>query len=175
MSEPISHSYAATAPRPGRWPLTNACSSFWTGPCGIHALAFCILGFRAPVELRDWDLACPPPLPQPSISIIACGITWKICARKLDPVRAAEDIRWMGVRGHYRGMNQIHWNGEGWTDGRIDRGMEWLVDWLMDQHMDGWMDKQSLDILGFAASYLTCVQFLNSLMMQPTTEHVRLI
>lgn len=47
VSRPIPHSYTATMLCPGRWPLTNMCSSFWTsvGLAPVASiLACCIPG-----------------------------------------------------------------------------------------------------------------------------------
>lgn len=74
-------------PRPGRWPLTNMCSSFWTS-VGLGPVAFAAsLTLRLQSSSMAGDLACPLSLPQPSISIITCKIALN------DPPKKKKKIR----------------------------------------------------------------------------------
>lgn len=125
--------------RPGRWPLTNMCSSVWTS-VGLASVAYilaCFIpGSQAPLQLHGWDLDCLPSLPQPSISIITCKIGFKKCAWKLEKVAEAEG------QGHEKhGMtnklgiitgNEMHYciavgtnapGADGWMDGRTNEAM----------------------------------------------------
>lgn len=81
-------------PHPGRWPLTNMCSSFWTS-VGLGPVAFAAsLTLRLQSSSMAGDLACPLSLPQPSISIITCKIALNVCPppqKKLDQARQAKD------------------------------------------------------------------------------------
>lgn len=82
VAQPFPHSHPLLVPRPGRWPSTNTCSSFWTS-VGLapvaYILARCISGSSGPVQLCSCDLACLPSLPRLSISIITRKIALKMC------------------------------------------------------------------------------------------------